>query len=549
VDVNQKTGGFQWNLLGTYTFAAGTSGSVELSDDANGYVIADAVKFVFQAPDAPDGVFAQDVVGDDTTYGHYVTGHKHACTVCHDSGAEHIDHLRRTYESALDNYDDGFRLKSINGYEAMNVPRKRKADVYKVLGDFALCFRCHNYKEVLGQDINDVSHTNFWNETGAYNANLHTYHLQIQDNKHTDSDRNGTGDTAPTCVGCHNVHGPPNQAMLRHGELVNGGHIVPDPFAALNFSYITSIGPPIVSSPTASLAASVGGIMDWAGTIPTYNGVCNALCHGPAVTYERTAKLWPKVLNPNAEPDTVLNTGAGSTLLTVIVSDPDGDFDPDGLPAIGSLQVDLSSVGGSSNQAMNDAGNFGDVTPDDGTYSYSHTIPSLSPEGEFILSVTATDAAANTGEYEIALAVTAPGALVVDNTDAGFEAQPLHPEPDKWGCKVQAGAYGAASTRCHNSPGSGSSTATWIPDIPSGGDYEVYAWWVSGSSRATDAPYTINYDGGSVTVDVSQKTDGSQWNLLGTYPFAAGTSGSIVLTDDANGYVIADAVKLLDVTP
>ena len=46
-----------------------------------------------------------------------------------------------------------------------------------------------------------------------------------------------------------------------------------------------------------------------------------------------------------------------------------------------------------------------------------------------------------------------------------------------------------------------------------------------------------------MTVDVNQKTNGSQWNLLGTFPFAAGTSGSVVLSDDADGYVIADAIR------
>ncbi|MFC5471172.1 hypothetical protein ACFPPD_21015 [Cohnella suwonensis] len=50
VTVNQTTGGNQqWNLLGTYTFSAGTGGNVKISNSgANGYVMADAVKFVKQ---------------------------------------------------------------------------------------------------------------------------------------------------------------------------------------------------------------------------------------------------------------------------------------------------------------------------------------------------------------------------------------------------------------------------------------------------------------------------------------------------------------------
>jgi hypothetical protein len=92
-----------------------------------------------------------------------------------------------------------------------------------------------------------------------------------------------------------------------------------------------------------------------------------------------------------------------------------------------------------------------------------------------------------------------------------------------------------------NAPG-GADTATWTPDIAVAGNYEVYAWWVAWTNRATDAPYTINYNGGSETVDVDQQVNGGQWNLLGTYPFVAGTSGSVLLTDDANGVVIADSI-------
>ncbi len=47
VTINQQANGGIWNLLGTYTFDGGTSGFVKIRNDlTNGYVIADAVKFV-----------------------------------------------------------------------------------------------------------------------------------------------------------------------------------------------------------------------------------------------------------------------------------------------------------------------------------------------------------------------------------------------------------------------------------------------------------------------------------------------------------------------
>ena len=49
-------------------------------------------------------------------------------------------------------------------------------------------------------------------------------------------------------------------------------------------------------------------------------------------------------------------------------------------------------------------------------------------------------------------------------------------------------------------------------------------------------------------VTVDQTVPGGDWLLLGTFDFAAGTSGSVVIrTDGADGYVIADAVKFTPV--
>jgi len=55
-----------------------------------------------------------------------------------------------------------------------------------------------------------------------------------------DSDWDGTGDSEYTCVACHNVHGAPNQAMIRHGELIKVNRDFPPDFKALNFAYLKS---------------------------------------------------------------------------------------------------------------------------------------------------------------------------------------------------------------------------------------------------------------------------------------------------------------------
>jgi hypothetical protein len=130
--------------------------------------------------------------------------------------------------------------------------------------------------------------------------------------------------------------------------------------------------------------------------------------------------------------------------------------------------------------------------------------------------------------------------IIVDNPDATVD-----PEGD-WSTLIGHGDGYGADLR-YKAEGSGSDTATWTPDVSEAGTYRVYAWWIYGSSRATNAPYTINYDGGSETVRVNQKESGTagQWNYLGTYNFLAGTSGYVELSDgpNANGVVIGDAVR------
>jgi hypothetical protein len=118
------------------------------------------------------------------------------------------------------------------------------------------------------------------------------------------------------------------------------------------------------------------------------------------------------------------------------------------------------------------------------------------------------------------------GPTVLDNPEADFVYDMVD-----WGTSASGGYNG--DYRWHEA-GTGLSTATWTPDIDSAGTYNVYGWWKASSNRATDAPYTIYYDGGSETVDVNQQLNDSQWNLLGTYSFAAGQSGYVVLSDDAN---------------
>jgi hypothetical protein len=130
-----------------------------------------------------------------------------------------------------------------------------------------------------------------------------------------------------------------------------------------------------------------------------------------------------------------------------------------------------------------------------------------------------------------------PFSQVIDIFDDDFETE------GRW----TNGAFGPYRA---SAAGNGSSVARWEFEVPIG-VYQVSATWVEHPNRATDAPFTVLDDGFQLdTVFVDQQLapddftdDGTPWESLGEFVV---TGGQLVveLSDDANGYVIADAIRL-----
>ncbi|GIF08422.1 DNRLRE domain-containing protein [Actinoplanes siamensis] len=99
----------------------------------------------------------------------------------------------------------------------------------------------------------------------------------------------------------------------------------------------------------------------------------------------------------------------------------------------------------------------------------------------------------------------------------------------------------------YNSDATAGQSFSWVPRITEAGSYEVLTHYVPGSDRATTAPYTISYDGGTVTKAVNQTTGSGNgtWVSLGSYPFKAGTTHKVTLGDVAGKVVVADAVRFV----
>ncbi len=95
----------------------------------------------------------------------------------------------------------------------------------------------------------------------------------------------------------------------------------------------------------------------------------------------------------------------------------------------------------------------------------------------------------------------------------------------------------------------GTKSVEFTPTLTGAGTYELYLWWAHYSNRATNVPVDIIHSDGAGgtttdTVIVNQTQPGTQWVLLGTYAFDAGTSSSVLVrTDDTSGHVIADAAR------
>ena len=62
--------------------------------------------------------------------------------------------------------------------------------------------------------------------------------------------------------------------------------------------------------------------------------------------------------------------------------------------------------------------------------------------------------------------------------------------------------------------------------VSSAGNYQVSVWYPQGTNRANNVPYTVSFNGGSLTYSVNQQANGGRWNVLGTFYFAAGGEGA-----------------------
>jgi plastocyanin len=137
--------------------------------------------------------------------------------------------------------------------------------------------------------------------------------------------------------------------------------------------------------------------------------------------------------------------------------------------------------------------------------------------------------------------VTVSGATLVANGQTGYSQTGTG-----WTTFTGAGYNNHLS---YAPAGSGSNTATWQTGLTAG-NYDVQMTWAPYINRATNATYLV-YDGTTLvgTVSVNQQTaptggqtvNGTPFQSLGHFAINSGTL-KVVLSDNANGFVIADTL-------
>ncbi|MEW5804115.1 MAG: hypothetical protein AB1847_18625 [bacterium] len=278
----------------------------------------------------------------DMQYGYYVTGHKINCHSCHDTAGVHTDETPQTYQADLDNYQAGYRLRSVEVegqlFPPLEIPRTgcNSGEYPRTSNDFALCFACHDKYKLLGDAYGTGDffqyplQTNFRNDdhldANQKVSNEHLRHLRGRyycgNGQDWDSDWDGIADSPQSCTTCHNVHGSPAPVMTRRGELAGPtGTAAPH----LNLHYLDAEGNP---DPDLSLVMeSTGGRTQFYGPGPGVvekNFTCK-MCHNDQMIYHRDPIPSPVADCQSCHAEGVESSGSHSTHLGADLKGPSLD--------------------------------------------------------------------------------------------------------------------------------------------------------------------------------------------------------------------------------
>ena len=203
----------------------------------------------------------------------------------------------------------------------------------------------------------------------------------------------------------------------------------------------------------------------------------------------------------------------------------------------------------------------------------SREIATIRPDGTVVRAeyngggrvVGATDAVGNTSKYEydklgrtiaeVAPYVATSGAITGDNSDSTTSTFAFSTTGTWTASTSGTGGYDGGYVSASATPRS--ATWTFSQNLTTARYYEVFVTWVGNDANTSAAQYTV-YDSASAagTATVNQKTSpslstvfgGGGWYSLGRF-FISGSALAVTLTGSGSGNLVADAVKIIEVTP
>jgi murein DD-endopeptidase MepM/ murein hydrolase activator NlpD len=124
----------------------------------------------------------------------------------------------------------------------------------------------------------------------------------------------------------------------------------------------------------------------------------------------------------------------------------------------------------------------------------------------------------------------------VDNNSGGFSVTGTwstgSSATDKFGAD-----YRFRSTAAVSQP------AQWATTLNTTASWTVKAWWAQGSNRSTTAPYVVQHNAGSTTVNKNQQVNGGSWQTLGTWSMGGAKTVKLSCWTTTGYIVLADAIR------
>ena len=130
--------------------------------------------------------------------------------------------------------------------------------------------------------------------------------------------------------------------------------------------------------------------------------------------------------------------------------------------------------------------------------------------------------------------------IIVDNSDAGAAFT------GAWSNSTSITGFWGTNYVHDGNTSKGTKVATFTPNLPAPGEYQVFLRWTTDANRATNVPVDVVHAAGTNTFILNQQLNNAAWVLLMTTNFPAGTNSSLrIRTTATSGFVIADAARWL----